>query len=202
MDAPEVENLVRRAQAGDRQSFDLLATGHKTRLVSLIRRRMAASLRGDTEAEDVQQETLLTAFQSMGRFEWQGEDSFFRWLAGIAENSILRLADQRRRKHCVRLERELAASGPSPSRALRRQERLERLEAALKGLSPEHRQVILLARIEGLPVKEIARRLERSPNAVAQLLCRALKKLRASFGETESLHLPERGLGGGGGDDR
>jgi RNA polymerase sigma-70 factor (ECF subfamily) len=167
---------------------------------------MAAGLRGDIEVEDVQQETLLTAFQSIGRFQWQGEDSFFRWLAGIAENSILRFADQRRRKRCVRLEREVAASGPSPSRALRREERLERLDEALKGLSPEHRQVILLARVEGLPVKEIAKRLDRSPNAVAQLLCRALKKLRASFGDTESLHLPERGLGEGrgegGGDDR
>jgi RNA polymerase sigma factor (sigma-70 family) len=68
------------------------------------------------------------------------------------------------------------------------------LQRALESLSPDHREVILLARVEGLSMKEIAERLHRSPNAVVQLLWRALKKLRDAFGETESLHLPPRRL--------
>ena len=77
----------------------------------------------------------------------------------------------------------------SPSRSLRRRERLDRLQAALDALSPDHRQVIVLARLKGLRMTEIAERMERSPNAVALLLARALAKLRESFGDTESLPL-------------
>jgi len=49
-------------------------------------------------------------------------------------------------------------------------------------------------RVEGLEFEEAGRRMGRSPDAVKQLLYRALKKLRESFGDTESLHLPERSL--------
>ena len=69
-----------------------------------------------------------------------------------------------------------------------------RRRIALDKLSPEHREVIRLARIERLPGAEIARRMNRSPSAVAQLLSRALKKLRERFGDTESLSLPDRTL--------
>ena len=82
--------------------------------------------------------------------------------------------------------------------AFRREERLSRLQEALEALSPEHREVIRLARFEGLPLREVARRMGRSPGAVRQLLWRALQALKASFGDTESLHLPERGLEDGG----
>ncbi len=73
----------------------------------------------------------------------------------------------------------------------------ERLEKALDSLSPEHKEVILLARVEGLEIKQIATRLNKSVSAVKGLLFRALKGLKDSFGDTESLHLPERTLGGG-----
>ena len=52
--------------------------------------------------------------------------------------------------------------------------------------------MITMARIDGLPIKEIARRWNRTPDAVAHLLFRALRKLKESFGDTESLHLPPR----------
>jgi len=77
---------------------------------------------------------------------------------------------------------------------LRREERFAQLQRALDGLGPEDREVILLARIQGLPLKEIATRMGRSHAAVAQLLSRALRKLKRSFGDTESLHLPDRSL--------
>jgi RNA polymerase sigma-70 factor (ECF subfamily) len=102
------------------------------------------------------------------------------------------------------LEVERLPSPPSQisaGRALRREERFERLEKALRGLSPDHREVIVLARIEGLQMKEIAERLGRSNSAVKNLLLRALKELKSSFGDTESFHLPDRSLKGKGGTD-
>ena len=53
---------------------------------------------------------------------------------------------------------------------------------------------IRLARLEGLPVKEVARRMHRSEKATSVLLVRAQLKLKTIFGDTESLHLPQRSL--------
>ena len=65
-----------------------------------------------------------------------------------------------------------------------------RIEHGLENLTPDYRRVILLARVDGLTTREIAERMERTPNAVKHLLGRALRRLRSEFGDTESLHLP------------
>ena len=58
-----------------------------------------------------------------------------------------------------------------------RKDRLKLLEEALQQLKPEHRDVILMARIEKLSAKEIGAEMNRSENAVHLLLGRALKSL-------------------------
>jgi RNA polymerase sigma-70 factor (ECF subfamily) len=201
-----MELLVARAQRGERQAFDELVAAHGKRLEAVIEQLMGSELRLEIEAEDALQETLAAAFRNLGRFEWRGPDSFFRWLAGLARHAVLKAAGRRRRGRMLELARELPATGDSPSKGLERKERLERLQAALARLSPDHREVIRLARLEGLAVKEIARRMGRSEGAVMQLLSRALKKLKTAFGHTDSFSLPEEGLygtpgGNGGGDN-
>ena len=194
-----VPDLIRRAQAGDRGAFDALVERHQDRLESLIRSRMGERLLSDVEPGDVRQEVLLRAFGAMRRFRWSGDDSFMRWLGAIAENVILNATKRLSRRGSLRLDRSVPGPVESPSKALRRDERFDRLEAALRHLSPDHRTVIVLARIEGLPIKEIARRMDRSESAVKNLLLRALKALRGSFGDTESLGLPDRRLDAEGG---
>ena len=186
--------LVERAQRNDPKAFEALVACHRDELEQLIRCRIGTTLRGSVEVDDVFQETLTWAFRSLPSFRWQGEGSFGRWLAGIAGHAILKAARRERRGRPLELVRDVPAPGVSPSTALRRTERFERLEAALAKLSPDHRQVILLARIEGLAVREIAQRMERSEDAVMQLISRALKKLKQGFGETESWTLPDRAL--------
>ena len=83
--------------------------------------------------------------------------------------------------------------GRRPSRR-ERDERFERLKKAIENLSPEYRAVVRLSRIEGLKNAEIAEKLGRSPASVRNLLFRAMKQLRQTFGETESLSLPDRRL--------
>jgi RNA polymerase sigma-70 factor (ECF subfamily) len=171
------------------------------RLRSAVIRLTGEHLRNEADPDDVLQEVFSRAFQSLAGFEWKGEESFYRWLRGIAENRILRAADRKRRARVLQLRSDVAASSTaavSPSRALRREERFDRLQKALESLSPAHREVVLLARIEGLEVKEIARRLGKSVSAVQSLLFRALKELKRSFGDTRSLHLPARSLEEGG----
>jgi len=186
--------LVEKAQAGDAQAFGDLVEMHRGRLQSFVERRLGNRLRERVEVEDVVQETLLKAWEAIATFRWEGEGSFRRWLCGIVENVILHQVRLSLRGEKLSIEGEPAAALDSPSKALRKEERFERLEEALRKLSPEHGEVIRLVRLEGLPVKEVARRMHRTPGAVAQLLWRAMQKLKATFGETESLSLPPRRL--------
>jgi RNA polymerase sigma-70 factor (ECF subfamily) len=188
------QQLVRKAQEGDRAAFDALISRYRKRLEALILSRLGAHLQLHVEVEDVLQETLIRAFKDVDRFGWQGDESFLRWLGGIAEHVIRTVAARYSKREKLRLDREQPADRVSPSKMAQRHERFDRLEEALQGLSEDHRRVILLARIEGVPIKEIARRMNRSESAVKNLLLRALVNLKSGFGDTESFHLPERRL--------
>ena len=189
-----IQGLVDRAKAGDEAAFEAAVRTYRDRLDNLLRSRIGVKLRGQVDPEDILQETLLRAFRSLEKFRWQGEDSFLKWLAGIAEHVILKQVFRGERLPKLELERDVVAQQPSPSQALRRQDRFDRLQDAFDSLSPEQREVVVAARFEGCSLKEIARRMDKSPAAVGQILSRALRRLRVSFGDTESLHLPDRRL--------
>ena len=188
------ERLIELARGGDRAAFDRLAARLRDRLEGLILTRLGTTLRRQADLEDLLQETLLRAFRSIERYEKRDEDSFFRWLGGIANHVILETARRFRRELIMGLDDAVPAGGVTQSRAAQRDERFARLQAAFDTLSDDHRAVILLARIERLPMAEVARRMDRSPEAVSQLLWRALKKLKETFGSTDSFHLPDRQL--------
>jgi RNA polymerase sigma-70 factor (ECF subfamily) len=192
MDSQEQSKaLVERAQQGERGAFGLLVERYRARIEALIQSRFGGHLRERASVDDLFQESLLEAFRSIGRFSWKGEDSFMRWFGTIAENVVRRESRRHEQDRKIRLEPR-ATEQVSPSKAMRREERFDRLEDALERLSADHRQVIKLSRIDGLPVKEIARRMNRSESAVKNLLLRALKALQQSFGNTESMGLPRR----------
>lgn len=194
----QTEILVGRAQRGDQRAFDELVEQYRDRLRSSFNGRIGAGLRKSVEVDDLVQETFLWAFKSIRTFEWQGENSFLRWLGGISHHVVLKAADRAKGQESAALTEEVPADDSSPSKVLARGERFDRLQAAVDTLSPDHREVIVLTRIEGLKVNEVARRMGRSPDAVKKLLRRALRKLREAFGDTESLHLPDRNLYPGG----
>jgi RNA polymerase sigma-70 factor (ECF subfamily) len=160
-----------------------------------VRSRWKRPAAGALEVEDVLQETILRALGGLEKFEWRDEDSFIHWLAGIARIVMLQGRDRARRDRLRPLADDIPARTLSQSRVLRRAERFDRLEAALRTLSQDHRQVIMLAQVKKLPMKEIAKSMGRSPGAVSNLLMRAIERLKEAFGDTESLHLPPRALG-------
>jgi RNA polymerase sigma-70 factor (ECF subfamily) len=194
MDDDATRKLLDAARAGDRAALERLLTRCQERLDALIHSRLGPHLRARVPAADVRQETFLRALRSLERFQWQGEESLLRWLGGIANHVIQEIARREKRELLLPTDDDVAGDEVSASRGARRRERFDRLQAALDGLSADHRRVIILARIEKLPMKEIARRMERSPEAATQLLWRALKKLREAFGSTDSFSLPETEL--------
>ncbi len=193
-DKSDSETLLTRAKSGDNDALDALISPSRERLLAWIGGRLGPHLKAKVDAEDLLQETFVWALRSIEKVEWRGRDYFDQWLFSIAKHVILKEAARRERRPELVLECEPAGDGPSPSRALRRDERFDRLQEAVDRLSPEYRQVIELARIQRVPVKEIAARMNRSADAISQLLLRALKKLRDTLGDTESLSLPDRAL--------
>ncbi len=198
MEARDIRSLIARAQEGDREAFGALMAELETRLAAFVRTRIGTHLAAEVEVADVLQEASSRAFQSLSCFTWRGDDSFVRWLNGIAEHAIVSLARKQHRggARILYVEHEIAGSkdDPTPSKVLRREERFLRLQAALDGLAPDYREAIYLTRIQGLTVKEAAERMQRTPKAVMHLLSRGLKELKGSFGDTESLGLPAQGL--------
>jgi RNA polymerase sigma-70 factor (ECF subfamily) len=167
-----------------------------------IQLRLGAHLRRVVEVEDVYQESVAEALASLPQFRGTDERCLLKWLKGIAEHVILNLARRRRIDRVLYVDHEAPASTPTPSKAMRRENRGDRLQAAIDTLPAEYREAVLLVRIEGLPIQEAARRMNRTAKAVMHLLGRALAQLKDHVGNTESLSLP-RGtrLDGGANDD-
>lgn len=184
--------LFNNAQRGDREAFGRLIAGQEDQLAGHVRLRLGASLRERLEVEDVLQESYTRALRPIKQFRWQGPAALQGWLRRIAENVILELAKKHRRDQVIYLEGDVASTDPTPSRQMRREERFDRFEAAVRSLAPEYREVVRLSRVQGLPTRKIAERMNRSPKAVSHLLSRAMKKLRETLEESESLGLPAR----------
>jgi len=188
-----LRELLERAQAGDRPAFARVVEIFRGRLCRQVEARLGKRIRGAIDVDDVLQETFTRAFTSIRKVKWHSEERLYRWFGGIAEH-ILQNAAQKRSPRTLEVLPDRPASNVSPSRRLQREERHARLEKALDGLTPDQKRAVILARIDGLQVQEIARRMDRSPDAVSKLLARALLALRQTFGDTDSLHLPDRGL--------
>lgn len=194
-DTEQVLHLLERARDGDRDAFEALVSPLRHELLHRIRLKIGTSLRENLDPEDVLQEVQLRALRSISKFRWQGEGSLNAWLEGIAANFILHSAKTVRRRKEFQIVREPSASVVSPSRQERRNERFERLKKSVEELPPDYRTAVRLSRIEGLKISEIAERMGRSPSAVKNLLFKAMKRLQESFGDTESMGLPDRHLG-------
>src|SRR5262247_563773 len=75
------QQLVERAQHGDRQAFDLLVSKYQRKLGRLLSR----FVRDPAEVEDVTQEAFIKAYRAIGGF--RGESAFYTWLYRIAVNT-------------------------------------------------------------------------------------------------------------------
>ena len=181
--AADDQALARDAAGGDGRAFHALVDRHGPRLL-----RLARALCGNSaDAEDVLQETFLGAFRNLPRFE--GRSSVRTWLSRILMTQV---ALQRRRGGRHRhlsldagdtdagpsrdaVGGPVPAGGTSPAGAV--DWRVD-LDAALRELSAEHREVVVLRELEGLSYEEIARVLGVPRGTVESRLHRARAELR------------------------
>lgn len=197
MESRDSRWLAEHAAAGDQKALDRIFSRCLPRLRRLLQLKGGSALR-QSDIDDLVQEAYLQAVRQFAGYTYQGPDSFFRWLATIAIHHVQNLnrvalaqrRDRNRERPLAGADSTLRAgavhpadAGPGPRTQAVGVEAEARLDEALGRLSADDREVILLARVQGLGLHEIAERLGRTRNAVALLLSRALRKLKAAMGE-------------------
>lgn len=167
--------LIERAQAGEAAAFERLAELYAARLW-----RCALALCKDRHwAEDLVQETLVEAWQSLARFDGR-YGRFSSWLHGILRHRFLK---GRRQQNAARLS---ASDGfdqtPSiaytPDRAAEMSEDAVRVRRAVANLPEEHRLVVELRFFADATLDEIAAALGCPLGTVKSRLHHALNKVR------------------------
>jgi RNA polymerase sigma-70 factor (ECF subfamily) len=190
MEREETTALLRAAKDGSAEALEQIYSRYAGKLLALVRLRLGRGLRSRLESRDILQACLLKSFERIDQLEGSEAASLMAWLARIAENEIRDQADfHQRDRRDARKETPLEEEGPAArhlrsalSRAILGEESL-RLERAMESLSDDHREVILLRKLEERPWREVAGRLGRSEDACRMLLGRAMTALTLAMGE-------------------
>ena len=183
---PPDSDLVERAKAGDLDAFETLMARYEQRVYSLAMR----ILRHEHDAEDITQQTFLSALENLKGF--RGDASFSTWLLRIASHAALKIIRKRRGLEMVSLEEAtepgdadkiphpqyIADWKESPEELVERREIRGLLDEALARLDEKHRMVFLLRDVEGVSIRETAEALELSEANIKVRLLRARLQLR------------------------
>lgn len=179
MAARQERELVQRIQQGDRTAFEELLDAYETRVYRLAL-RFTDSV---PDAEDVTQEIFLGVYKSLANF--RGDSSLGTWIYRVAMNHCLEFR-RKRKLEMLPYDDELALAShdwrEDPFASAGKSELSERVNAALKCLSPQHRDVIVLHELQGLTYQEVATTLNVPVGTVKSRLSNALRRLRDLLG--------------------
>jgi RNA polymerase sigma-70 factor (ECF subfamily) len=183
--AAPLDELVHAAQTGDRAALEALMADAAPQLLRYARRMC----RGDeADAEDVLQDTLLSATRQIGAF--RGESSFSSWLYAIARSTCGRRHRRALDKVGVLVALDdgegaegtmYASDDAGPEAAFASRETARMLDEALATLDAAAREVLVLRDVEGLTAPEVAHVLGISQEAVKSRLHRARAALRSAL---------------------
>ncbi len=164
--------LVARSRAGERAAYEQLVARHRDVVF-----RVAARIVGDSNADDVAQDSFVRAYYRLGQYSGQG--SFRSWLLQVTRSVALNFLRRNTPEPTDEIEaladdrRGAAPAVRSPAGALESKERRERLEMKLRRLGHDHRTVLVLRDVEGLSYAEIAEITEMPLGSVKGRLHRA-----------------------------
>jgi len=172
---PSDEQLVARTQAGDARAFDALVIRFSPRLYGLIYNMTASH----EDTNDLLQEVFAKAYRSIKGF--QGKSSFYTWMHSIAVNMAINFLKKRNRRKTMSLNDPdfiEATSNGDPHRETNLSELQKKLNESLMRLSHEHRAVVTMFDIQGMPHAEIAKILKISEGTVRSRLFYAHRQLQ------------------------
>ena len=158
------EELATQAATGSRSSFEELIFRYSSRLFYFLRYRFQT----DQDIEDLVQETFLKAFRNIQRFN--PERKFSTWLYTIAiRQAISRFRSEKKRSTSL----DPASSPPDPQDIVIQKEESQNLWETASKLGERQYEALWLHYGEDIPIKEMAKILNKKPITVRVLLHRA-----------------------------
>ncbi len=172
------QQLVVRAQHGDKQAFGLLVSKYQRKLVRLLSRLV----RDPAEVEDVAQETFIKAYRALPNF--RGDSAFYTWLYRIGINTAKNYLVSQGRRAPTRTdfdseEAETFEDGDllrdinTPERMLLSKQIGETVNSAMEDLPEDLRTAIMLREIEGMSYEDIAKMMDCPIGTVRSRIFRA-----------------------------
>ena len=172
------QQLVERAQRGDKRAFELLVEKYQHKLARLLSRL----IRDSGEVEDVTQEAFVKAYRALPSF--RGDSAFYTWLYRIgintAKNYLVAMA--RRTPTSTQIDVEEAEGYESgeqlrdintPESLLLSKEIATTVNLAIESLPEELRAAIQLRELEGMSYEEIAKLMDCPIGTVRSRIFRA-----------------------------
>lgn len=193
------QNWIQSARNGDQAAFGQLVIKYQKRVYALTVRMCPTP----ELAEEAAQETFLSAWQGLPFF--RGDSAFSTWLYRLASNACVDLLRKEGRHQGPSLDDEAVSAEvpdtrPTPEAAAEQKELRAQIEAGLRTLSPEHREVLILREIQQLSYGEIADALSLDLGTVKSRISRGRRQLRnflmeqGNFSAPAASKKPERGL--------
>ena len=174
------EMLVAQFKSGSQKAFDELMKRYERRIFGYLLR----SVRNYEDAEELTLEVFFKAYRALGA--WKPKAKFSTWLYTIASNLSIDYHRAKSRQPIYVYEDEdvienrLVATDISsnPEKNLEDKERGRIIREAVDELSAKQKTVFMLARYEGMQIKEVAETLGMAEGTVKIHLHRAIKKLQ------------------------
>lgn len=175
------QELIQAFQDGEAEAGARLLSRYEKSLYGYL----LHTLGNAPDAEDALQETLVKAFQGLGRYREEG--NFRGWLFSIAHreaiNALRRRSQIASREQTTDAIPDRGVEMPYGSDALQEQERFSELERSILELPPAEREVVWLRLKSDLPFKEIARITGSPLNTVLGRMRNATIRLRKMLQE-------------------
>jgi RNA polymerase sigma-70 factor (ECF subfamily) len=192
----EVQAWIDRAIEGDTHAVNELFACFRDRLVRMVELRLDDRVRTRLDPGDVVQEALLGVFRRLPQYLEDRSLPFYLWLRLEVGRHLLQVhrhhlgVQKRDARRDILLSQysfaapsssalavALVAASSTPSQAVVRQEREQRVQEAVDSLDPLDKEILTLRHFEGFNRSEAARILGISEEAAAKRYIRALDKL-------------------------
>lgn len=193
----ELQALVGRVMNGDTEALATLFAFYRDRLWRIVSFRIDRRLAGRVDADDILQESYLSAAQRIHHFVRDNPRSFFIWMRLIVSQTMIdvhrrhlgaQMRDARRdvsiqsgwstAATSFSLSFHLLGHLTSPSQAALRAELSEQIDVALKTMNDIDREVLALRHFEELTNSETAEVLGLTEPAASMRYLRALSRLQ------------------------
>ena len=195
-----ISEYLSAARAGDAVAMAELLEYYRPYLKLLARLWYRRQFQAKFDDSDLVQETMVIVHRDVHAFRGVTEIEFAGWLRRIMatvsgkhvrhysrlcrDAGIERQLEESLSKSSAMIGNALATEESSPSQKLIRREKAVMLSRALTLLQADYREALIMYKLEGLTMAEIAERMGRSPDSVQKLIARGLLNLRRRLEET------------------